>query len=201
LKNQRVISKYRTEILKMINELKEDAETRMGKSVASLKNDLTKLRTGRAHTSLLDHITVEYYGSEVPLSQVANISVLDSRTLSVSPWEKPMVQAIEKAIMNSDMGLNPATTGELIRIPLPPLTEERRKDMIKLVRAEGEGAKVAIRNIRRDVLSDIKALLKEKEITEDEERQAQDEIQKITDKYVKQVDEALDVKEKDLMEI
>lgn len=185
----------------MINELKEDAETRMGKSVASLKNDLTKLRTGRAHTSLLDHITVEYYGSEVPLSQVANISVLDSRTLSVSPWEKPMVQAIEKAIMNSDMGLNPATTGELIRIPLPPLTEERRKDMIKLVRAEGEGAKVAIRNIRRDVLSDIKALLKEKEITEDEERQAQDEIQKITDKYVKQVDEALDVKEKDLMEI
>jgi len=185
----------------MIDELKEDAETRMGKSVASLKNDLTKLRTGRAHTSLLYHITVEYYGSEVPLSQVANISVLDSRTLSVSPWEKPMVQAIEKAIMNSDMGLNPATTGELIRIPLPPLTEERRKDMIKLVRAEGEGAKVAIRNIRRDVLGDIKSLLKEKEITEDEERQAQDEIQKITDKYVKQVDEALVVKEKDLMEI
>ena len=185
----------------MIDELKEDAEIRMGKSVASLKNDLTKLRTGRAHTSLLDHITVEYYGSEVPLSQVANISVLDSRTLSVSPWEKPMVQAIEKAIMNSDMGLNPSTAGELIRIPLPPLTEERRKDMIKLVRSEGEGAKIAIRNIRRDVLSDIKALLKEKEITEDEERQAQDEIQKITDKYVKQVDEALVVKEKDLMEI
>ena len=186
---------------KMIDELKEDAETRMGKSVASLKNDLTKLRTGRAHTSLLDHITVEYYGSEVPLSQVANVSVLDSRTLSVSPWEKPMVQAIEKAIMNSNMGLNPATTGELIRIPLPPLTEERRKDMIKVVRAEGEGAKVAIRNIRRDVLSDIKSLLKEKEITEDDDRQAHDEIQKITDKYVKQVDEALVIKEKDLMEI
>jgi len=185
----------------MIDELKEDAETRMGKSVASLKNDLTKLRTGRAHTSLLDHITVEYYGSEVPLSQVANVSVLDSRTLSVSPWEKPMVQAIEKAIMNSDMGLNPATTGELIRIPLPPLTEERRKDMIKVVRAEGEGAKVAIRNIRRDVLSDIKSLLKEKEITEDDDRQAHDEVQKITDKYVKQVDEVLVVKEKDLMEI
>jgi ribosome recycling factor len=185
----------------MIDELKEDAETRMGKSVASLKNDLTKLRTGRAHTSLLDHITVEYYGSEVPLSQVANVSVLDSRTLSVSPWEKPMVQAIEKAIMNSNMGLNPATTGELIRIPLPPLTEERRKDMIKVVRAEGEGAKVAIRNIRRDVLSDIKSLLKEKEITEDDDRQAHDEIQKITDKYVKQVDEALVIKEKDLMEI
>ena len=185
----------------MINELKEDAETRMGKSVVSLQNDLTKLRTGRAHTSLLDHITVEYYGSEVPLSQVANVSVLDSRTLSVSPWEKPMVQAIEKAIMNSNMGLNPATTGELIRIPLPPLTEERRKDMIKVVRAEGEGAKVAIRNIRRDVLSDIKSLLKDKEITEDEDHQAHDEVQKITDKYVKQVDEALVVKEKDLMEI
>lgn len=185
----------------MIDELKEDAETRMGKTIASLKNDLTKLRTGRAHTSLLDHITVEYYGSEVPLSQVANVSVLDSRTLSVSPWEKPMVQAIEKAIMNSNMGLNPATTGELIRIPLPPLTEERRKDMIKVVRGEGEGAKVAIRNIRRDVLSDIKSLLKDKEITEDDERQAQEDIQKITDKYVKQVDEALVIKEKDLMEI
>jgi ribosome recycling factor len=185
----------------MINELKEDAEIRMGKSVASLKNDLTKLRTGRAHTSLLDHITVEYYGSEVPLSQVANVSVLDSRTLSVSPWEKPMVQAIEKAIMNSNMGLNPATTGELIRIPLPPLTEERRKDMIKVVRAEGEGAKVAIRNIRRDVLSDVKSLLKDKDITEDDDRQAQDDVQKITDKYVKQVDEALVIKEKDLMEI
>ncbi len=185
----------------MIDELKEDAEIRMGKSVASLKNDLTKLRTGRAHTSLLDHITVEYYGSEVPLSQVANVSVLDSRTLSVSPWEKPMVQAIEKAIMNSNMGLNPATTGELIRIPLPPLTEERRKDMIKVVRAEGEAAKVAIRNIRRDVLSDVKSLLKDKEITEDDDRQAQDDVQKITDKYVKQVDEALIVKEKDLMEI
>lgn len=185
----------------MIDELKADAETRMGKSIASLQNDLTKLRTGRAHTSLLDHITVEYYGSEVPLSQVANVSVLDSRTLSVSPWEKPMVQAIEKAIMNSNMGLNPATTGELIRIPLPPLTEERRKDMIKVVRAEGEGAKVAIRNIRRDVLSDIKSLLKDKEITEDDDRQAQDDVQKITDKYVKQVDEALVVKEKDLMEI
>ena len=185
----------------MIDELKEDAEIRMGKSVVSLQNDLTKLRTGRAHTSLLDHITVEYYGSEVPLSQVANVSVLDSRTLSVSPWEKPMVQAIEKAIMNSNMGLNPATTGELIRIPLPPLTEERRKDMIKVVRAEGEGAKVAIRNIRRDVLSDVKSLLKDKEITEDDDRQAQDDVQKLTDKYVKQVDEALVIKEKDLMEI
>ena len=185
----------------MIDDLQKDAETRMGKSVVALQNELTKLRTGRAHTSLLDHITVEYYGSEVPLSQVANISVLDSRTLSVSPWEKPMVKAIEKAIMNSNMGLNPATTGELIRVPLPPLTEERRKDMIKIVRAEGESAKVAIRNIRRDVLGDVKTLLKEKEITEDDERQSQDDVQKITDKYVQQVDEVLAVKEKDLMEI
>ena len=185
----------------MLEELKQDAETRMGKSVESLKGDLTKIRTGRAHPSLLEHITVEYYGSEVPLSQVANVNVADARTLSVTPWEKPMVPLIEKAIINSDMGLNPATAGEIIRIPLPPLTEDRRKDLIKVVRQEGEGAKVAIRNIRRDVLGDIKTLLKEKEITEDEERQSQDEIQKITDKYVAMVDEVLKEKEKDLMEI
>ncbi|MGD8526235.1 MAG: ribosome recycling factor [Thioalkalispiraceae bacterium] len=185
----------------MLDEYKKDAETRMGKSVESLKGDLVKIRTGRAHPSLLEHITVEYYGSEVPLSQVANINVADARTLSVTPWEKPMVSVIEKAIINSDMGLNPATAGEVIRIPLPPLTEERRKDLIKVVKQEGEGAKVAIRNIRRDVLSDIKTLLKEKEITEDEERQAQDEIQKITDKYVALVDKVLEEKEKDLMEI
>lgn len=184
----------------MIEELKKDAEVRMGKSVESLKHELSKLRTGRAHTSLLDHITVEYYGSEVPLSQVANINVSDARTLTVTPWEKPMVKAVEKAIINSDMGLNPATAGEVIRVPLPPLTEERRKDMIRVVRQEGENAKVAIRNIRRDVLGDIKALLKEKEITEDEERRAQDEIQKITDKYIAQVDKILEEKEKDLME-
>lgn len=185
----------------MLEEFKKDAETRMGKSVESLKGDLTKIRTGRAHPSLLEHITVEYYGSEVPLSQVANINVADARTLSVTPWEKPMVSVIEKAIINSDMGLNPATAGEVIRIPLPPLTEERRKDLIRVVKQEGEGAKVAIRNIRRDVLGDIKTLLKEKEITEDEEHQAQDEIQKITDKYVAMVDEVLKEKEKDLMEI
>ncbi len=184
----------------MIEELKKDAEVRMGKSVESLKHELSKLRTGRAHTSLLDHITVEYYGSEVPLSQVANINVSDARTLTVTPWEKSMVKAVEKAIINSDMGLNPATAGEVIRVPLPPLTEERRKDMIRVVRQEGENAKVAIRNIRRDVLGDIKALLKEKEITEDEERRAQDEIQKITDKYIAQVDKILEGKEKDLME-
>lgn len=185
----------------MLEEFKQDAETRMGKSVESLKGDLTKIRTGRAHPSLLEHITVEYYGSEVPLTQVANVNVADARTLSVTPWEKPMVPVIEKAIINSDMGLNPATAGEIIRIPLPPLTEERRKDLIRIVKHEGEGAKVAIRNIRRDVLGDIKTLLKEKEITEDEERQAQDDIQKITDKYVAMVDEVLKEKEKDLMEI
>lgn len=185
----------------MIEDLKKDAQVRMGKSVESLRGEFTKIRTGRAHTSLLEHITVEYYGSQVPLSQVANINVADPRTLSVTPWEKPMVPVIEKAIINSDMGLNPATAGEVIRVPLPPLTEERRKDMTRIVRQEGEGARVAIRNIRRDVLSDIKTLLKEKEITEDEERHAQDEIQKITDKYIAEVDKLLAEKEKDLMEI
>jgi len=185
----------------MIDELKKDAETRMGKSVESLKNDLSKIRTGRAHTSLLDHITVEYYGSEVPLSQVASISVSDARTLAVTPWEKQMVAPIEKAIMTSDMGLNPMTAGEVIRVPLPPLTEDRRKDMIKIVRQEGEGAKVAVRNIRRDVLSDFKSLQKDKEITEDEERHAQDDVQKITDKHVAIIDALLQEKEKDLMEI
>lgn len=185
----------------MIDDIKKDAEIRMGKSVESLKSELTKLRTGRAHTSLLDHIMVEYYGSQVPLNQVANISVSDARTLTVQPWEKPMVQKVEKAILESDLGLNPATAGEIIRVPLPPLTEERRKDMIKLVRQEGENAKVAIRNIRRDAISDFKSLLKEKEITEDEEHKAEDDIQKLTDKYIAKVDEALEAKEKDLMEI
>jgi ribosome recycling factor len=184
----------------MIEEFKQDAEVRMSKSVESLKGELTKLRTGRAHTSLLEHITVDYYGSEVPINQVANLSVADARTLTVTPWEKQMVSVVEKAIMNSGMGLNPATAGEVIRVPLPPLTEERRKDMIRVVRQEGEGARVAIRNIRRDVLGDIKTLLKEKEITEDDERRAHDDIQKITDKYIAQVDKLLEEKEKDLME-
>ncbi|MFO8024947.1 ribosome recycling factor [Thiohalophilus sp.] len=185
----------------MINDIKKDAESRMGKSVESLKTDLTKLRTGRAHTSLLDHVMVEYYGSQVPLNQVANISVADARTLTVQPWEKPMVQKVEKAILESDLGLNPATAGEIIRVPLPALTEERRKDMIKLVRQEGENAKVAIRNIRRDAISDFKGLLKEKEITEDEEHKAEEDMQKLTNKYIAKVDEALEAKEKDLMEI
>lgn len=185
----------------MIDDLKKDAETRMGKSIDSLKHDLSKLRTGRAHPALLEQVTVEYYGSQVPLSQVANINVGDARMLNVIPWEKPMVLVIEKAILNADMGLNPVTAGEVIRVPLPPLTEERRKDLIRVVKQEGEAAKVAIRNIRRDVLSDIKDLLKEKEITEDDDRGAQGDVQKITDKYVAEVDKLLSEKEKDLMEI
>jgi len=185
----------------MLEDLKKDATKRMAKSIEALRTELSKIRTGRAHTSLLDHVTVEYYGSQVPLNQVANISVGDARTLNVSAWEKKMVPVIEKAIMNSGMGLNPVTTGDLIRVPLPPLTEERRRDMTKVVRAEGENARVAIRNIRRDVLGDIKQLQKDKEITEDEERRAQDEVQKITDKYIAEVDTVVAAKEKDLMEI
>jgi ribosome recycling factor len=185
----------------VINEIKKDASERMDKSISSLQQSLTKLRTGRAHTSLLDHITVEYYGSQVPLNQVANVNVDDSRTLAVSPWEKNMVQPIEKAIMNSDLGLNPVTAGTIIRVPLPPLTEERRKDMIKLVRHEAEGGRIAIRNIRRDALSDIKDLLKEKMIGEDEEHRAHDEVQLITDKHIAKIDEVLATKESELMEI
>ncbi|TQV85652.1 ribosome recycling factor [Exilibacterium tricleocarpae] len=185
----------------MINEIKQDAEERMQKSVEALGNNFNKIRTGRAHPSILDGITVNYYGSDTPLNQVANISVLDARTLSLSPWEKQMVPEIEKAIMKSDLGLNPATTGELIRIPMPPLTEETRKGFIKQARAEAEGARVSIRSVRRDAIAHIKDLLKEKEIGEDDERRAEDDIQKITDKFVAEVDKALAVKEADLMEI
>jgi ribosome recycling factor len=185
----------------VIKEIKKDASARMDKSIAALRQELTKLRTGRAHTSLLDHITVDYYGTQTPLSQVSNINVEDSRTLVVSPWEKSMVQAIEKAILTSDLGLNPATAGTIIRVPLPPLTEERRKDMIKLVRHEAEGGRIAIRNIRRDAISAVKDLLKEKMIGEDEERRAHDEIQAITDKHIADVDETLAQKEAELMEI
>ncbi len=184
----------------MLDEIKKDAGVRMAKSVAALKQEFTKIRTGRAHTSLLDHITVEYYGSEVPLNQVGNVGVEDSRTLIVTPWEKDMVAPIEKAIMNSDLGLNPATAGTVIRVPLPPLTEERRKDMIRIVRNEAEGGRIAIRNIRRDAISSVKELLKEKEIGEDDEHRAEDEIQKLTDTYVARVDEALAEKETELME-
>ncbi len=179
----------------------KDAGSRMSKSVAALQSELTKIRTGRAHTSLLDHITVEYYGSEVPLNQAANVGVEDSRTLTVTPWEKDMVKAIEKAIMGSDLGLNPSSAGTVIRVPLPALTEERRKDMIRVVRHEAEGGRIAVRNVRRDAMHDVKELLKEKMIGEDEERRAETEIQGITDKYVAEIDEVLAAKEAELMEI
>ena len=185
----------------MIDDIKKDASKRMDKSVESLRQELTKLRTGRAHTSLLDHITVPYYGSEVPLNQVANVNVEDSRTLTISPWERNMVQAIEKAIMTSDLGLNPATAGTVIRVPLPPLTEERRKDMIRIVRQEAENGRVAVRNIRRDALGDLKELQKEKLISTDDERRAQEAIQGITDKHIAEIDRVLADKERDLMEI
>jgi ribosome recycling factor len=185
----------------VLNEIKKQAGERMAKSVAALKQELTKLRTGRAHTSLLDHITVEYYGSQVPLNQVANVGVEDSRTLTVTPWEKNMVSVIEKAIMTSDLGLNPASAGTLIRVPLPALTEERRKDMIRVVRNEAEGGRIAVRNIRRDAISDVKDLLKEKMIGEDDERRGEDEIQAITDKYVAEIDKVLADKEAELLEV
>ena len=185
----------------MLDEIKKDAGDRMAKSVASLQQELTKIRTGRAHTSLLDHITVEYYGSQVPLNQVSNVGIEDSRTLTVTPWEKEMVPVIEKAIINSDLGLNPNSAGTVIRVPLPPLTEERRKDLIRVVRNEAEGGRIAVRNIRRDAIHDIKELLKEKMIGEDDEHRAEDEIQTITDKYVARIDEILEAKESELMEI
>ena len=183
----------------MIDDIQKDAERRMQKSVESLKTELAKIRTGRPHPSLLDHVTVDYYGSEVPISQVANINVEDARTLSVTPWEKPMVGVVEKAIMTSDLGLNPATNGNVIRVPMPPLTEERRRDLTRVVKQEGEQGKVAIRNIRRDANSDFKSLLKEKEISEDEARGAEDDVQKLTDKYVAEVDALLQEKEQDLL--
>ena len=184
----------------MLEEIKKDAADRMAKSVASMRQELTKLRTGRAHTSLLDHITVDYYGAQVPLSQVSNVGVEDSRTLVVTPWEKDMVSVIEKAIMTSDLGLNPMSAGTVIRVPLPALTEDRRKDMIRVVRNEAEGGRIAIRNVRRDALNDVKDLLKEKMIGEDDERRAHDEIQSITDKYVANIDQVLAEKESELME-
>ncbi|MDH4275332.1 MAG: ribosome recycling factor [Gammaproteobacteria bacterium] len=185
----------------MIANIKQDAEKRMKKSIESLKSELQKVRTGRAHTSLLDHITVEYYGSNVPLSQVANVAVSDARTLTVTPWEKTMVSKIEKAIQTSDLGLNPATSGLVIRVPLPALTEERRKDLVKVVRHEGENARVAVRNVRRDAIADIKKALKEKSISEDEQRKGEEQIQKLTDQYIAEVDKALQSKEKELMEM
>ncbi len=185
----------------MINEITEDAQSRMGKSVESLRTALTKIRTGRAHPSLLDQVMVDYYGSMTPIKQVANVVAEDSRTLAVTPWEKPMVGAIEKAIMTADLGLNPASQGTVIRVPMPMLTEERRRDLVKVVKSEGEAGKVAVRNIRRDANSDFKDLLKDKEISEDEARNAEDAIQKLTDKYVAEIDKLLEAKEKEMMEI
>ena len=185
----------------MIDDIKSDAASRMEKSVEALSHELAKVRTGRAHPSLLDHIRVEYYGSEVPLSQVANINVEDARTLTVTPWEKPMVAVVEKAILTSDLGLNPMSAGNVIRVPMPPLTEERRRDLIRVVRHEAEGAKVAIRNIRRDANHNLKELVKEKMISEDDERRGHEIIQKLTDQHTKDVDRVLEEKEQDLMEI
>lgn len=185
----------------MIDEIIDDAKQRMKKSVESLEVQLAKIRTGRAHPSLLDGIKVSYYGAETPLNQVANVNVLDARTLGVTVFDKTLVQPVEKAIMSSDLGLNPNTAGTMMRIPLPPLTEERRKDFVKVVRGETENARVAVRNIRRDANSDFKSLLKDKDITEDEARAAEAEIQKVTDEAIKTMDSQLEVKEKELMTV
>ncbi len=185
----------------MIPELKKNAEQKMHKTLEVLKADLGKVRTGRAHTGLLDHIQVDYYGSMMPINQVANLTLIDSRTIGVQPWEKNMVAKVEKAIRDSDLGLNPATQGELIRIAMPALTEERRRDLTKVVRHEGENAKVAIRNLRRDANTHLKDALKKHEIPEDDERKAQDEIQKLTDKYIVEVDKILAQKEAELMQV
>jgi ribosome recycling factor len=184
-----------------LSDVKKSADQKMHKSLEALKADLGKVRTGRAHAGLLDHIQVDYYGTPTPLNQVANVSVLDPRTLGVQPWEKKMGQVIEKAIRDSDLGLNPASVGDTVRVPMPPLTEERRKELIKVVRHEAENARVAVRNVRRDAIHQLKDMLKAKTISEDEERRAQDEIQKLTDRYVAEVDKALAAKEQDLMAV
>src|SRR6478735_4276913 len=185
----------------MINDIHKDAQTRMNKSIEALRHDLVKVRTGRASTALVDHLKVNYYGSDVPLSQVASVAVSDARSLTISPWEKQMVGPVEKAILASDLGLTPNTAGTTIRLNLPALTEERRKELSKLVHSEGEDAKVAIRNIRRDANHQVKELLKDKKITEDEERRSEDEIQKLTDKAIKDVDDVVKDKEKELMAV
>ncbi len=185
----------------MLDEVKNNAAQKMQKSLEVLKNDLAKVRTGRAHVGLLDHVMVEYYGSMVAVNQVANVNLGDARTINVQPFEKTMISKVEKAIRDSDLGLNPATSGDLIRVPMPMLTEERRRDMTKIVRSEAEGAKVSIRNVRRDANDALKKMLKEKEISEDDERRAQDDIQKATDKAVAEVDKMLQVKEAELMAV
>lgn len=185
----------------MIADLKKDAEQRMSKAVAAFSQGLKKLRTGRAHTSLLEHIQVDYYGSHVPLNQAANVAVEDARTLSVTPWEPKMVQVIEKAIMTSDLGLTPVTAGTVIRVPLPALTEERRRDLARHIKHEAEQSKVVVRGVRRDVLADLKELLKDKEITEDDERKAQQSIQDLTDRFVEQIERISEDKQKEIMQI
>lgn len=185
----------------MIADIKKNVEQKMNKSLDALKADLGKVRTGRAHTGLLDHVMVEYYGSPVAINQVANVTLADARTIGVQPFEKNMVAKVEKAIRDADLGLNPSTNGDLIRVPMPMLTEERRRDLIKVVKGEGESAKVAVRNIRREANDQLKKLLKDKEVSEDEERRAQDDVQKLTDRFVAEIDKALQVKEADLMAI
>ncbi|ANQ85098.1 ribosome recycling factor [Azoarcus olearius] len=185
----------------MISDLKKTTEQKMQKSIDALKTDLAKIRTGRAHTGLLDHVMVEYYGSMVPINQVANITLIDARTIGVQTWEKPMLGKVEKAIRDCDLGLNPANMGEIIRVPMPALTEERRRDLTKVVRQEGETAKVAVRNLRRDANQHLKDAVKDKTISEDDERRSQDDIQKLTDKYVAEIDKLLAQKEQELMQI
>ena len=184
-----------------IADIKKQAAEKMAKSIDTLKHDLAKVRTGRAHTGLIDHLRVDYYGSEMPINQVANVTLADARTIAVQPFEKKMVQVVEKAIRDSDLGVNPATSGDVIRIPMPALTEERRKELTKIVKHEGENAKVAVRNIRRDAIAHLKALLKEGDVSEDDERRAQDEMQKMTDKSIADIDKLVAEKEKDLMAV
>jgi ribosome recycling factor len=185
----------------MIADVKKTAEQKMRKTVDTLKTDLAKIRTGRAHTGVLDHVIVDYYGTPTPVPQVGNVTLLDARTIGVTPWDKKMTAAIEKAIRSSDLGLNPATMGETVRVPMPLLTEERRKDLIKVVRHEGETARVAVRNVRRDSIQQMKELLKQKKVTEDEERRAQDDMQKLTDRHIGDIDKLLQQKETDLMAV
>jgi ribosome recycling factor len=185
----------------MIADVRKNAEQKMKKTVETLKADLAKVRTGRAHPGILDHIVVDYYGTPTPIAQVANVTLLDARTLGVSPWEKKMASVIEKAIRDSDLGLNPATVGETVRVPMPALTEERRRELTKVVRHEGENARVAVRNVRRDANHHLKELLKQKKVAEDEERRAQDDVQKLTDRHIAEIDKLLQQKEADLMAV
>lgn len=184
-----------------VADIKKSVEQKMQRSIEAFKNDLAKIRTGRAHTGLLDHVQVDYYGSMVPISQVANLTLIDARTIGVQPWEKTMVAKVEKAIREADLGLNPATSGDLIRVPMPPLTEERRRELTKVVKSEGETAKVAVRNLRRDANEQLKKLVKDKEISEDDERRASDDVQKLTDKHVAEIDKLVQAKDAEIMTV